>query len=104
MRNLSAAQIKGRYACGSPKQRPDPESRLGMLYDAFKNSAGKPIPLKLTGADSNYPERLIDFYGLDIRRLQRGDSRTNKPSIWVLAGEWFGREYRDYIAEQLEKV
>jgi hypothetical protein len=39
---------------------------------------------------------LQDYYGLDIRRISRGK--------WVLAGEWFGLTYLDYIQEHLTSL
>ena len=101
MRCSSATKIKSGKDWGAQK-RPDPESRLGMLYDAFKNNAWEPVQFKLNKLDSSYRDRLIDFYGLDIRLLDRGDSRLGKLSTYVLAGEWFGSEYVDYIAEKLK--
>lgn len=37
---------------------------------------------------------LRDFYGLDIRNFGR--------RRWCLVGEWFGKEYKDYIAEKIK--
>ena len=48
---------------------------------------------------------LIDVYGLDIRsRSHPGAWGTGSSEReYILAGEWFGKVYVDYIAEQLEK-
>lgn len=39
----------------------------------------------------NTLQRLQNDYGLDIRKIKRGS--------WVLAGEWNGSIYIDYIAQ-----
>lgn len=38
-------------------------------------------------------QSLIDFYGLDIWRVSKYH--------YMLVGEWFGKEYKDYLAEKL---
>jgi hypothetical protein len=102
MRCSSATKIKSGKNWGA-RTRPDPESRIGMLYDAFKNNAGKPLSLKFNRRDSTSREQLMNFYGLDIRLIGKGDSRTGRLSTYVLAGEWFGSKYVDYIAEKLKE-
>lgn len=38
-------------------------------------------------------ERLVDTYGLDVRKMGHGGGL-------ILAGEWFGKVYVDYIVER----
>jgi hypothetical protein len=64
--------------------------------------ANKGIPIEIAPCKDNkgYPlAQLIDVYGLDIRCLKRGVWKH--PGRWVLAGEWHGRHYVDYIAQRL---
>lgn len=51
-------------------------------------------------------EMLKNFYGLDIRCFGRAagyKGRGSAPGRWCLVGEWFGREYKDYLAERIAK-
>lgn len=91
MRCTSAAHAKGRKA--HPQRRPRPGTRIGDVYDSFMANKGVPIEITFRGSVQLY--YLTDFYGLDIRKVHNG--------LWVLAGEWFGRAYVDYIAEVLEE-
>ena len=91
MRAAPASQFRKRKG---PRCNPMPGAgtQLRALYDLFMSSKGRVI-------DFNYPTGgrpmldLADYYGLDIRRVARGK--------WVLAGEWYGRVYLDYLAEHL---
>lgn len=65
------------------------------IYDVFMRQKGKPIAFTPGKRDYEVMDRLRDFYGLDIRRVDKGK--------WVLAGEWFASKYVDYIAERLER-
>lgn len=42
--------------------------------------------------------RLKIEYAMDIRCLKHGDGH-GRPGQWVLAGEWDGVAYLDYVAE-----
>lgn len=87
---------------GALQPLPKEGSRIRWIYDRLMENKGQPIPLKLNASgDSRRMQSLQDFYGLDIRRLQSGNSRTGRSSLYVAAGEWFGRVYVDYIAEHL---
>lgn len=95
MRLASVSQIKGRanYALS---QKPAEGTKLRELYDRFMVQRGKIVTFSAgTGAASVQINQLRDFYGLDIRNVGRGR--------WVLAGEWVGRVYVDYIAERLKE-
>lgn len=88
---LSASDLKGRRI-----RRPDLPAggtRTRELYDMFMANKGVPIGFGKNQRDGAVFARLTDTYGLDIRSL--GYRR------WVLAGEWFGKVYVDYIAERL---
>lgn len=106
MRTESAACAK---RAGKVNQRaPRPGTRLRELYDLFHVYRGEPRPFIFGDKDRFKIEQLRDFYGLDILVLGH-EKRTlpgagHGPGIWVLAGEWFGRHYVDYIAEHIEKL
>lgn len=102
MRCTSAAIMKrGRKKGYNPRPAPREGSELRVVYDTLQASRGIPIEFAPSRALLMRFRDLTDFYGLDIRGTDRGDRRTNRPSKFVLAGEWFGRVYIDYIAERL---
>lgn len=95
MKFLSVSQIK-RDSKTTFAPYPVEGSRTREICEMFRNSPGIPIRWSKTNDDAPRLESLIDRYGLDIRRLG--------PEMWVLAGEWFGSEYRDYIAEYIARM
>lgn len=109
MRQESAASVKGRAHC---QLAPREGTKLRALYDRFMASKGSPIEINFAAEVGGQTHRrylydLRDYYGLDIRCIKpRGGNRWGKkpkPSEWVLAGEWFGRTYVDYIADRIAK-
>jgi hypothetical protein len=102
MRCMSAAQVKRKNAALNPRQTPREGTQLRKVYDLFYTNKGNPVEFQFhTFKDSCIIEKLVSFYGLDIRRIKNGNSRVGRSSQWVLAGEWFGKVYIDYIAERL---
>lgn len=102
MRMESAAAAKRTTTRMRPhRTEPHEGTYIRRMYDLLKQSKGQPIETSLSmfegrpGVAAQAIEYLRDFYGLDIRKIQQGR--------WVLAGEWFGCEYRDYISEHLER-
>ena len=93
MRVSSAAVMKGMKQGTKCRERPDPAARLGVLFDLLMSKRGLRVDGPLHRGDIG---RLRDFYGLDIRSLGRNG--------WVLAGEWVGRVYVDYIAERISEA
>jgi hypothetical protein len=97
----SASVAKGRRA--APTQlKPRDGTRIRAIYDLLQANKGLPIEVHLTkmcisksGNISRAINDLSDYYGLDIRRIGGRYGR------WVLAGEWFGRTYVDYIADRI---
>lgn len=68
------------------------------MYDILMISKGIPVEVALCHWEGRHGaatmvEQLRSFYGLDIRKIQ--------PGKWVLAGEWFGKTYVDYIADRI---
>ena len=90
MESAAAAKGKGR---GQSHIKPREGSRTRFLYDMFMSNKG--IPITYTANEPAKIEALRDYYGLDIRCL--GCRR------WVLAGEWFGPVYIDYIADEIKR-
>ncbi len=101
MRMDSAAVAKER-APQTSHLAPKEGTRLRRVYDLLMANKGIPIDIHLTcfegasHAGGIAIEQLRDFYGLDIRKIKYGR--------WVLAGEWFGATYKDYIADRLERA
>lgn len=97
MRTESPARAKS--SKGVLRFVPREGTKLRELYDLLQSRRGLPIEIPITRV---FPissiAQLTDFYGLDIRRLGPGYKR------WILAGEWFGLEYRDYIAARLQEA
>lgn len=66
-------------------------SKIRAIYDLFHSNKGRVIDFAASTDNGRPMFALIEYYGLDIRRVA--------PRKWVLAGEWFGSEYRDYVIE-----
>jgi hypothetical protein len=92
MRTASASSLKR----DSDKRQALPRegTRLRFLYDLFQSNRGKIVSFSLARAGKDVAS-LVDFYGLDIRTI--GKRR------WLLAGEWQGKEYVDYVLAEQEK-
>lgn len=101
MRLESAAAAKSGF--GPTRLVPREGTRLRRMYDLLQANKGLPIDIYLACFEGVKPgvaganiEQLQDFYGLDIRKIKYGR--------WVLAGEWFGKVYVDYIADRLREA
>lgn len=101
MRAMSAARIKA-SAAGKQKtykNRPTSGTKIGNIYDMFMSQRGLVIEWK---AQDHGESLIIDvlryIYGLDIRLIRKG--RNERKSQWLLAGEWDGKVYIDYVAER----
>ncbi len=95
MRGATVTQLKGGRRRAVLKTRPDPDSHLGEVYDLLFASKGEAISLSGVLGSQRAIADLTDYYGLDIRRVGR--------CLYVLAGEWCGRAYIDYVAERFER-
>lgn len=113
MRDLSVYQLK-RQSRGQrilPLQhKPCEGTIIRQVYDLLMANAGKSVALfegrnetkiKVVQTSIN---RLGYEYGLDIRLTQHGWKKSNRPALYVLAGEWFGKIYVDYIADTEEQM
>lgn len=94
MRVATVASIKNGWKprCLVPTEG----TKIRGVYDQFMAHRGEPIAFTI---DPRYPtaiDQLMNVYGLDIRRLRNGH--------WLLAGEWFGREYVDYVAARFHAL
>lgn len=95
MRNASANSVK---RPSSVLQRiPREGTALRATWDLFQANKGKPVCIRLR---PSVLRQLEDFYGLDIRHIYHGGG----PVHYMLVGEWFGRVYIDYLAEELSNA
>jgi hypothetical protein len=92
MRLTSAARAKENVNGRSQRAGPQMGTKLREVHDFFLHNRGIPVKWSWAGGGGQL-YALQDFYGLDIRRIRHG--------VWVLAGEWIGDEYRDYIAQRV---
>lgn len=102
MRIRTVAQIK-RYMkgkeCHELQREPQEGTRIREIYDILFANIGKPVDIGVVrGDDSQRIAALENYYGLDIRALRR----KGEHALYVLAGEWFGKIYVDYIADSEE--
>jgi hypothetical protein len=78
-------------------------SRIRIIYDCLQNRKGRPveIPFIPRAKMGSILLQLRVTYGMEILILQK---RTkHQPSIYILVGEWFESEYRDYLEERFAK-
>lgn len=85
----SVSQMKGGPDKG--RKRPRKGTRIGNFYDLFMQNKGVPVYFSSTSGNYRALEDLRNYYGLDIVHLRQG--------VWLLAGEWFGKDYHDYLEE-----
>ena len=95
MRCIPGSRIKGRTG-KSLNMKPKEGTRTRELFDLFYENRGIAVNYSTTGRDSQKISDLQNYYGFDLRKVAYGK--------WILAGEWFGKVYIDYIAERLEKI
>jgi hypothetical protein len=97
MRCLPASELKKPRHRRGPPTNPYPRegTQLRRLFDALMASKGAvaDLPFPIRSGRRRMLVDLTDYYGLDIRHPSRGK--------YVLAGEWIGKVYVDYIAERL---
>lgn len=96
MRVESVSSLKHTKHSRPLQKIPREGTNIRAVYDLLMERRGLPIEVPLTvltGNGKRIINDLTDFYGLDIRKL--------RSKCWVLAGEWIGRVYVDYIAEAL---
>lgn len=87
---MSASVLKNGQCRSQILPRKGCETR--RLYDLFQANKGRTIDFVVTSRSRPKIISLVDTYGLDIRCV-----RYRK---WCLCGEWFGKVYVDYVAEQ----
>lgn len=93
-----------------PQREPRHGTKLRELWDLLHLYRGEviEIPKCVERFGHSSIQQLCNFYGCDIRVIgSRGTIGVKGGSCvyrWVLAGEWFGPRYVDYIAERLQKL
>src|SRR3954465_4784253 len=96
--NLTVHEIK--YPNRNPISREIPKegTKTRKVYDLLMGHRGRWVTISSSSfgttasSISRISERLINSYGLDIRKNYGGK--------WLLAGEWFGKVYIDYVVEK----
>lgn len=91
MRCQTVSSSKGK-STGLLNEVPGEGTKIREIYDLFQANKGRVISFSF-GRNQKILKNLIDFYGLDIRNI--GQCK------WVLAGEWFGKVYVDYITQRM---
>jgi hypothetical protein len=96
--NLSAAEIKHPDRTTNSQLIPKEGTKIRKIYDLLMENRGRWVNvspssfgIKLTGQMGGISEVLMNRYGLDIRKDY---------GKWLLAGEWFGKVYIDYVVEK----
>lgn len=101
MRFMTVAQIK-RKLRGKEyiplQEAPKEGSRIREIYDLLFANIGKAVDLGVGATDCHRIAALENYYGLDIRAVHR----KHQHALYVLAGEWFGKIYVDYVADSEE--
>lgn len=110
MRLMSANTIKANARGKRSKQKrdvPDEGSLIRLLWDVLHANKGRFVPV--SGLDTGYNKhslyaargQLTDFWGLDIAyKPGKKGPKGYKEMSWCLVGEWFGKDYVDYLAER----
>jgi len=106
MRTESAYSVKGKRRGKGQQKIPRAGSKVRGLWDLLHLYKGEIVTLPLSLMFHNTAiNHLRDFYGLDIRNLGGdGHGRKRMGSRWILAGEWFGSRYVDYISQSKKKL
>jgi hypothetical protein len=109
MRLESASSAKGSNRGRRYQKEPRAGTYLRVLWECFKMNKGVPVDVSWWGKGSVLSASLAqlrDFYGLDIRTttIRLNPGKKGRPSYkCALVGEWFGSEYRDYLAKVILK-
>jgi hypothetical protein len=94
---LSIGEIKDPKRTARSRDTPKEGTNIRRVYDLLMENRGRWVIVTpqstglLVGSLCTIFNRLNDSYGLDIRR---GYGK------WLLAGEWFGKVYIDYVVEK----
>lgn len=99
MRVLTVSELKAPRRHIPHQDYPRAGSVMDVIYRRLKDSPGRYVDLldlareHKGGKFGQAISRLQDDYGLDIRRPPHSHK-----GLYVLAGEWFGSHYSDYVA------
>ncbi len=104
MRCMSISRIKGTIRGKKYKplsNKPHWGTKTRRIFDCLQAHKAETVSLEPYNNKADVKiivNRLMDFYGLDIRKT--GDCHHAE---YMLVGEWFGKVYVDYVAEKMEK-
>lgn len=103
MPHVATAHSIKQTGAGAPHQdAPRPGTRIRRVYDLLFANAGRWVPMPGMNNGPNVAEYLRSSYGLDVRCRHVGIPgiyRGGTTSEWLLAGEWVGRVYLDYVVD-----
>lgn len=111
MRVETPSQSKGK-GTNLPHAYPCDGSNADRLLSRLKATPGRPVGINDLVAEWGYrrlgaaKRDLVDYYGMDIRTGKRGHGARYgggvKDLSYILVGEWFGLDYRDYVNEAID--
>ncbi len=111
MRVEPPSSLMGRKGGRRVGKEPACASIAGRILAALRGNAGRPVDISPFVAEfgssgaSTARRDLEDFYGMDIRTARSGTGRRRGSELqWLLAGEWFGLEYRDYVNDAIDEA
>jgi hypothetical protein len=93
-RPMSVSRLKGNNK-GPEQEKPREGTKMREVYDRLFEHAGRQIPFDF---DPCILYALMNFYGLDVTRVQRKSFKKNTCSTCIRAGYWDGKTYFDCIA------
>jgi hypothetical protein len=104
-RQTSVSEIKQGRRHHSGRELPYPGTQRRRLYDwLFTHAKGIAVPIDYSEFGFTNQNRLTNeiyqigmAYGLDVRIVGYGGARSKHPMRVILAGEWEGRAYLDYM-------
>ena len=102
---LSVTEIKQNSRHPNSRNVPREGTALRSFYDKLFSSPG--CWQRFNNHSKFGPRPIVDlknYYGLDIRRRRIPDGYGTGEFELMLAGEWFGRVYLDYVADPASAV
>lgn len=103
-RTKSAAMIKGLRRQPPPDKKPKEGTKLREAFDWFRENKGIAVEWNTDKRQGwNELSQLREYYGFDLRLVRKGKN-PNERGLWLLAGEYIGREYVSYVEKTREET